>query len=175
MAYLTVQTVENLPTVQETWVQSLGWENPLEKRIATHYSILAQRISWTKEKQLIIHINIYRYVYTCVRIHTYIPLLCQLTGLRTNNPSSNCHFYYLILISDILLQKNKLGHFRLITDPKTVLEDIQDEPGAFSIVRKEKWAQNKQTVDGKCQKEQKPIKRAHNAQSWTNLRQKIKQ
>ena len=41
MAYLTVQTVKNLPTVQETWVQSLGWENPLEKRIATHYSILA--------------------------------------------------------------------------------------------------------------------------------------
>ena len=35
--------------MQETWVQSLGWEGPLEKVIATHSSILAQRISWTKE------------------------------------------------------------------------------------------------------------------------------
>ena len=35
MASLMVQTVRNLPAVQETWVQSLGWENPMEKRIAT--------------------------------------------------------------------------------------------------------------------------------------------
>ena len=36
--------VKNLPAVQETWVQSLGWEDPLEKGIATHSSILALRI-----------------------------------------------------------------------------------------------------------------------------------
>ena len=35
--------------VQGTWVQSLGWENPLEEGMATHYSILAWRISWTEE------------------------------------------------------------------------------------------------------------------------------
>ena len=35
------QTVKNLPAVQETWVQSLGWEGPLEKEMATHSSILA--------------------------------------------------------------------------------------------------------------------------------------
>ena len=34
---------------QETWVQSLGWEDPLEKEMATHSSILAWRIPWTKE------------------------------------------------------------------------------------------------------------------------------
>ena len=41
--------VKNLPTVQETWVQSLGLEDLLEKGIATHSSILAWRIPWTEE------------------------------------------------------------------------------------------------------------------------------
>ena len=36
-------------TMQETWVQSLGWEDPLEKEIATHSSVLAWRIPWTEE------------------------------------------------------------------------------------------------------------------------------
>ena len=39
--------VKNLPAVQETWVQSLEWEDPLEKGKATHSSILAWRIPWT--------------------------------------------------------------------------------------------------------------------------------
>ena len=38
------QTVKNLSTMQETWVRSLGWENPLEEGMATHSSILAWRI-----------------------------------------------------------------------------------------------------------------------------------
>ena len=41
--------VRNLPAMQETWVRSLGWEDPLEKRMATHSSILAERILWTEE------------------------------------------------------------------------------------------------------------------------------
>ena len=40
-ASLVAQTVKNLPSVWETWVQSLGWENPLEKGKATHCGILA--------------------------------------------------------------------------------------------------------------------------------------
>ena len=43
------QTVKNLPAVQETQVQSLGQEDPLEKEIATHSSILAWRIPWREE------------------------------------------------------------------------------------------------------------------------------
>ena len=43
------QSAKNLPAVQETWVQSLGWEDPLEKEMATHSSILAWKISWTEE------------------------------------------------------------------------------------------------------------------------------
>ena len=45
-ASLAAQLVENLPAVQETWVPSLGWEDPLEKRKATHFLILAWRIPW---------------------------------------------------------------------------------------------------------------------------------
>ena len=43
------QMVKNLPAVQETWVQSLGQEDPLENGMATHSSILAWRIPWTEE------------------------------------------------------------------------------------------------------------------------------
>ena len=43
------QKVKNLPAVQETWVQSLGQEDLLEKGMATHSNILARRISWTEE------------------------------------------------------------------------------------------------------------------------------
>ena len=46
-APLVVQLVKNQPAMQETWVQSLGWEVPLEKGKATHSSLLAWRISWT--------------------------------------------------------------------------------------------------------------------------------
>ena len=48
-ASLVAQSVKNLPAVQETRVQSLGWEDPLEKEMATHSSILARKISWTEE------------------------------------------------------------------------------------------------------------------------------
>ena len=41
--------VKHLPTVWEAWVRSLGWEDPLEKEMATHSSTLAWKISWTEE------------------------------------------------------------------------------------------------------------------------------
>ena len=43
------QTVKHLPVVQKTQVQSLGWEDPLEKEMATHSSTLAWKIPWTEE------------------------------------------------------------------------------------------------------------------------------
>ena len=48
-ASLILQMVKNLPSMKETWVQSLGWEDPLEKGTATHSSILTWRIPWTEE------------------------------------------------------------------------------------------------------------------------------
>ena len=49
VASLLAQTVKNLPIKQETWIRSLGWEDPLEKGLATYCSTLAWRIPWTEE------------------------------------------------------------------------------------------------------------------------------
>ena len=56
LASLVVQSVKNppamqeyLPMMQETWFQSLGWEDPLEKEMATHSSILVWEVPWTEE------------------------------------------------------------------------------------------------------------------------------
>ena len=46
---LVAQMIRNLPDMWKTQVQSLGWEDPLEKGMATHSSILARRIPWTEE------------------------------------------------------------------------------------------------------------------------------
>ena len=46
---LVAQTVKHLSAVQETWVLSLGWEDPLEKEMAAHSSTLAWKIPWTEE------------------------------------------------------------------------------------------------------------------------------
>ena len=48
-ASLVAQMVKNSSEVRETWVRSLGWEDPLEKRMATHSSTLVWRIPWTEE------------------------------------------------------------------------------------------------------------------------------
>ena len=74
-ASLVAQMVRNLPALQETWIQSLGWADPLEKGMATHSSILAWRIPWTEEpggiKQRIRHdwvTNTFTFTYIVVRV-----------------------------------------------------------------------------------------------------------
>ena len=47
LAFLVAKVVKNLPAMQENWVQSLDWEDPLEKGTATDFRILAWRIPWT--------------------------------------------------------------------------------------------------------------------------------
>ena len=47
---LVAQTVKPLPTMWETWVQSLGWEDLLEKEVATHSSILTWKIPWMEDE-----------------------------------------------------------------------------------------------------------------------------
>ena len=62
------QLVKNAPAMRETWVQSLGWEDPLEKGKATHSTILAWRIPWTVQSILFLEIA-YKMtlVYVCYR------------------------------------------------------------------------------------------------------------
>ena len=50
-----LRLVKHLPAMQETWVRSLGWEDPLEKEMAPHSSILAWRIPWTEELVATVH------------------------------------------------------------------------------------------------------------------------
>ena len=49
IASLVAQTVKNLPAMRETWAGSLGWEDPLEEGMVTHFNILAWRNPWTEE------------------------------------------------------------------------------------------------------------------------------
>ena len=50
---LVAEMAKNLPAVWETWVQPPGWEDPLEKGMATHSSILVWRIPWTEELSML--------------------------------------------------------------------------------------------------------------------------
>ena len=95
-ASLVTQRVKHLPAMQETQVQFLGWEDPLEKEIATHSSTLAWKIPWTEKpnrlqsmwSQRVRH-DFHTYVYThtnmCKCMYVYI------------------HIYMYIYISDLFL------------------------------------------------------------------------
>ena len=79
---IVVQLVKNLPAMHETWVQSLGWEDPLEEGKATHSSILAWRIPWTHEEsdtteRLSLHFTSLPpsetlSIYLCICIYVYV-------------------------------------------------------------------------------------------------------
>ena len=60
------QRLEPLPPVRETWVQSLGWEDPLEKEMATHSSTLAWRIPWMEEPGKLQSAGSQRFRHNCV-------------------------------------------------------------------------------------------------------------
>ena len=71
-ASLVAQIVKNLPVMQETRVQPLGWEDPLEKGMATHSSILAWRIPWTEEPDLLQSMGLQRVGHVWVT-NAYLP------------------------------------------------------------------------------------------------------
>ena len=74
------QMVKDLPGMQETWVQSLGWKDPLEKGMATHFSILARRIPWTEEPGSLQSLGLQRVRYdgvTNTHTHTYVYIIKQ--------------------------------------------------------------------------------------------------
>ena len=82
-ASLVAQSVKNLPAVQETWVRSLGWEDPLEKEMATHSSILAWKISWTEEPGGLQSLGSQRVGHDlATNTHTHILCLCMSNPVR---------------------------------------------------------------------------------------------
>ena len=101
VASLVGQTVKSLPTMRETRVQSLGWEDPLEKEMATHSSILAWRIPWMEElgglqstgrkesdttERLYTHTHIYIYIYIYTYIHIHTHGACLVAQTVKNSP-----------------------------------------------------------------------------------------
>ena len=76
------QTVKNPSAMLETWTQSLGWEDPLEKRMATHSSFLAWRIPWTEDHGGLSNLNMERLPVSCELIFFFLvsqsfPSLCD--------------------------------------------------------------------------------------------------
>ena len=59
-ASLVAQTVKRLSAMQQTWVRSLGWEDPLENEMAAHSSILAWKIPWTVERGRLLSMELQR-------------------------------------------------------------------------------------------------------------------
>ena len=69
-ASLVAHKVKNLPAVRETWVRSLGWEDPLEEGMATHSSVLAWRVPWTELPGGLQAMRSHRVGHDCATKHT---------------------------------------------------------------------------------------------------------
>ena len=92
-ASLVAQMVKNLPAMQETWAWSLGQENPLEKGMATHSSILAWRIPWTEEPGSLQSMGLQRVRHDCRPTVYTLPsllLLVRLSCVYLTDPPPNC-------------------------------------------------------------------------------------
>ena len=81
--------VKNPPVMQETWVWSLGWEDPLEEGMATHSSILAWRIPWTEEPGGLQSIGLQRVGHDWATKHS-TEYLTQEVKICTVKPSKRC-------------------------------------------------------------------------------------
>ena len=79
--------IKNLPAVQETQVRSLGGEDPLEKGMATHSSILAWRIPWTEELDGLLSMRSQRDTTERLNASTSVPFLKKLLQLSSQGPS----------------------------------------------------------------------------------------
>ena len=97
-ASLVAQLVKkNLPAMQETWIQSLSWEDPLEKGKATHSSILAWRIPWTAQR-------VRPQWAACTSTSTFIAIQSILTSLRiwATLPTNLTHVHLFLSIPCII-------------------------------------------------------------------------
>ena len=94
---LVAQTVKCLPTVRETRVQSLGWEDPLDKEMATHSSILAWEIPWTENPGRLQSMGSQRVRRNFTSLHfiqmdqgviTHFGISCQVSVSLENHPQN---------------------------------------------------------------------------------------
>ena len=90
MGFLVAQMVKRLPAMWETWVRSLGWDDPLEKEMATHSSILAWRIPWM-EKAMAPHSSTLAWKI----LWTEEPGRLQSMGSPESDTTERLHFHFL--------------------------------------------------------------------------------
>ena len=95
--------VKNLPAMQETWVQFLGWEDPLEKGMATHSSILAWRISMDRVWRAIVHGVTKRHDWETKNIYTPVSKNMRVCSLHVKyflSPSvvNQRHLFFFVVI-----------------------------------------------------------------------------
>ena len=128
---LVAQRLKRLPAVRETWVQSLGWEDPLEKEMATHSSILGWRIPGTEEPD---GTTVHRVTKSRTRLHfhfhfqgsrrspfwdTIPPYLwtCEMKKEKLSAPKIQCWNGHRIIVIDILVQWRRKWKEIQVTGP----------------------------------------------------------
>ena len=149
-ASLVVHLVKNLPAMWETWVQSLGWEDPLEKGKATHSSILAWRIPWTvhgvakswtwlsdfhvhciaSKRNTCANTHTYRHTHTHTHTHTHHPRWPLEASLASHKLlTSHCECLYYILSSrNICISKEKSRKTAIVKLMKWITKDSMTAP-----------------------------------------------
>ena len=122
-ASLVAQMVKNLPAVQETRVQSLGQEDPLEKELATHSSILAWRIPSTEKpgslqstgQQRVVPERLSLSLFTVmIAIHTYLLNCCFKTSNSVVSPKYQVSIFYIISFNNPSSRKHTLDNINVI-------------------------------------------------------------
>ena len=111
-SFSITQQVKDSPAMQETWVQSLGWEDPLEMGTTTHYSILDWRIPWTEEAGRLQSMGSQR-VWTLWATFIFIQYLLYLPNYSSLNIGSIFSFFlfyfffFFVLLSILIFCKPK--------------------------------------------------------------------
>ena len=107
IASLMVQQVKNRPAMWETWVQSLGWEDSLEKEMATHSSILAWKIPKTEEPGRLQPMGIQRVGHDWMTEHACMPLISKAWALFT----AACILHKQAILINLLLAYHFASHW----------------------------------------------------------------
>ena len=103
-ASLVAQMVKNLPAIQETWVRFLGWEDPLEKGMATHSSILTWRNPWTEEPGGLQSMELQRVRHNwATNTHIHTPGSASLQRLHFQQRQDSCQQLQQPTFSDLML------------------------------------------------------------------------
>ena len=116
--------VENLPAMWETWVQSLGWEDPMEESMASHSSILAWRIPWTEEPGGLQLLGLQRVRHDWMTVEHTPPSIC-------------IYLIYFINQALLLLLLSRFSRVWLCATPETAAHQA---PSSLGFSRQEHWS-----------------------------------